>query len=345
MRAISKLYENDFLASLYSELLGFEIQKTEDNNKRITLNTKQRTTPEANIMAYGIGDSITGAHADVVICDDVINLKDKTSEAFRLATDDAVRELSANILDPSSRFIFLGTRWHRNDAWTIVEKIAEIKTYAASGYWDKFFFPEELEQKKAALSPYLYAMNYELTFIADESLLFQNPKYGVFDTETWRHEHVHAHIDAAYGGADTCALTVMSKENAVGWIHEGSVTRWFDFIRRQYDKYRCSDIFLETNADKGFLANELRRLGFNVRAYNENMNKDIKISTCLYKAWNNLAWDYDTDPGYMNQILDWKEGGARHDDAPDSAASLRREAFEKGGGGMSAETRAALFWE
>jgi hypothetical protein len=224
IRAISKIYDSEFIRGLYHDILGIGIKKTEDSDKRITLNTKLRVTPEANIMAYGITDSITGAHADVIICDDVINIKDKVSAAMRRQTEDAVHELSANIIDTNtkSKFIFLGTRWHRNDAWEIIAKISNIHAYPASKYWTELFDAKELETKKAVLSPFLYAMNYELSFITDESLLFQDPAYGYFDIETWRNRRVYAHIDAAFGGADYCALTIMSGDNAIGWLYDGT---------------------------------------------------------------------------------------------------------------------------
>ena len=50
------------------------------------------------------------------------------------------------------------------------------------------------------------------------------------------------------------------------------------------------------------------------------MNKYVKITTHLYKHWKSIYW-FDTDPEYLNQILDYTED-AEHDDAPDSAASL-----------------------
>ena len=343
MRAISKLYDSTFVLRLYQDIFGIALKKTEDSDKRITLNTKLHITPEANIMSYGITDSITGAHADVIICDDVINIKDKTSAAMRRQTEDAIHELSANIIDTKamSKFIFLGTRWHRDDAWKIIGKISKIHTYPASKYWTELFDAKELEAKKNALSPFLYAMNYELSFISDESLLFQDPVYGRFDVETWRQRRVYAHIDAAFGGADYCALTIMSGDNAIGWLCDGHVQGWMDFITRQYNKYHCTEILLETNADKGYLARDLRGRGLKTRPYAETMNKEIKIQTYLYKKWNELIWDEDTDPNYMNQILDWKQGANGHDDAADSAASLIRGMEDAKP--MTEATRAALF--
>jgi hypothetical protein len=45
----------------------------------------------------------------------------------------------------------------------------------------------------------------------------------------------------------------------------------------------------------------------------------------------------------MNQILDWRADGGGHDDAPDSAAALRREAYAKGSGVLDEEARNWLF--
>jgi hypothetical protein len=71
------------------------------------------------------------------------------------------------------------------------------------------------------------------------------------------------------------------------------------------------------------------------------MNREIKISTYLYKKWNELICDNDTAPEYMNQILDLKQGSNGHDDAADSAASLLRGMEDAKP--MTERTRAALF--
>jgi hypothetical protein len=63
-----------------------------------------------------------------------------------------------------------------------------------------------------------------------------------------------------------------------------------------------------------------------VKDYTERMNKHLKISTHLYNVWPYLEWDPDTDGEYMLQVTDYREG-SMPDDAPDSAASLFREAF------------------
>ena len=91
-----------------------------------------------------------------------------------------------------------------------------------------------------------------------------------------------------------------------------------------HKRFRAGSISCEKNADKGYLAKELRQLGYMVDPYSESMNKFLKISTHLRSNWKNIIWLEDTDPEYINEILDYSEF-AGHDDSPDSAASLLRK--------------------
>jgi hypothetical protein len=323
VKAISRAFEQEPLHALFAMAHGIPPEKLTDANDRILFNFKQNTTLEPSIRAFGIGTSITGAHADVIIADDIIGLQDRVSRAERERVKENIRELAANIIDPGALTIWLGTKWAQGDGWDVIESFTEVKKYPESKY-NTFIPKEEIEIKRRTLTPFLYAINYELELIADESLLFKEPCWGVFDTETWRTQKVYAHIDAAYGGEDDCALTIMAGHHAIGWAHHGNVHNWYDFIKMKYQQYHCSMILSETNADKGFLARDLRGIGLTTRAYNENTNKAIKISTYLYEAWPDLIWDDETDPDYMNQILDWRQDDKGHDDAPDSASCLVR---------------------
>ena len=323
VNAISRAFENEPLRALFTLAHGVAPKKLADANDRILFSFKQNTTIEPSLRAFGIETAITGAHADVIIADDIIGLRDRVSRAEREKVKENIRELAANIIDPGALTIWLGTKWAQGDGWDVIESFTEVKKYPESKC-NTFISKEDIEAKRRTLTPFLYAINYELELIADDSLLFKEPQWGPFDRQTYRHEKVYAHIDAAYGGADTCALTVMAGNHIIGWVHEGNVHNWYDFIVRKCQEYRCAEILSETNADKGYLARDLRKLGLKTRIYNENTNKAIKISTYLYEAWPDLIWDEETDAEYMNQILDWRHDDKGHDDAPDSAASLCR---------------------
>jgi len=88
-------------------------------------------------------------------------------------------------------------------------------------------------------------------------------------------------------------------------------------------RYRCGPVWVETNGDKGYLARSLRQAGLSVHPYRETTNKYVKNSTNLRPAWPVLLFHRDTDPDYLNQILDYTADAA-HDDAPDSAACACR---------------------
>jgi hypothetical protein len=85
---------------------------------------------------------------------------------------------------------------------------------------------------------------------------------------------------------------------------------------------------METNADKGMVAKEVKNLGIRVATYNESMNKHIKIVTYLKAIWKDVVIVEGTDDEYLDMICDYTED-AEHDDAPDSASCLARLLYRK----------------
>lgn len=136
-----------------------------------------------------------------------------------------------------------------------------------------------------------------------------------------------AHIDASYGGSDFTAFTCGKRDGdklyLYGKLWRQHVDTVSDFIVQKTHDLRCAPIYLETNADKGYLSREFRRMGEETRMYNEFQNKFFKIATFLRKWWPNIVFLEGTDKAYISQILSYTEA-AEHDDAPDSAACICR---------------------
>jgi hypothetical protein len=97
-----------------------------------------------------------------------------------------------------------------------------------------------------------------------------------------------------------------------------------------------SYIYEETNADKGMSARDLNAKGLRVKSYSERQNKHLKISTHLYAFWRYIEWAPESDDEYMAQVVDYREK-SEPDDAPDSAASLLREAYSRSGSASRAK--------
>lgn len=305
--------------ALYSTDLAF----TRINNSEISTNLCTSPRGVSQIVGLGIGTSITGKHADIVVTDDIVNIKDRTSRAERERTKMQYMELQ-NIKNRSGRFINTGTPWHKEDAISIMPNIKRYDCYN-TGLISRI----DLKNIRRSMSDSLFAANYELKHIADANAMFKSPRFTA--DEALIYDGV-CHIDASYGGADATAFTIARKING-GLILFGKkwnkhVDDCINEIELLIARYRAGTVWCEDNADKGYLRKELNRSGIYAKGYHESMNKYIKISTYLKASWNNILFLEATDPEYVNEILDYNEF-AEHDDCPDSAASVIRQLDRK----------------
>jgi hypothetical protein len=332
VRSIAEAMETTEIAELFKQAHG-RYPKTKINREgNLTYNFKSTISPEGNITGKGINQDLTGRHYDKIINDDIITIRDRVSRAEREHTNEVIMELATNIKNPGKGSGWIGTPWHRKDGWRRIRSFTRIAQYSVDKY--NFLGEEVIEKKKKTTTPYLFAANYKLKLEKDESLLFSDPTYS----KGWDlniKTNVMAQVDAAYDGDCYCALTIAAPISgygddriyqAIGFCFEGHISDWYDEIVRLCRKYNVTFLYEETNADKGMSVRDLTAKGLKMQSYSEGHNKHLKISTCLYKVWKNILWSPDTDDEYMAQILDYKEG-SKPNDAPDSAASLFREAF------------------
>lgn len=318
------------IQKLFEFAHGFAPKATTKRENKLVFNFKRNITQEGNIDAYGVETIMTGKHYDKIICDDIITLKDRTSKAKREYVKEVIREIMTNVIDPGKFVSFIGTPWHRDDGWSIIEKIVgEIKRYSIHDC--DILSEAEIAEKRRTTTALLFAANYLLKHIVDENALFPEAFY---DKWSYKYKNTVLHIDAGYDGDNYTALTFLGlKPNGrlqgIGKVFQEHVDTKYDFIKLWYKKLYTGSCYMEKNADKGFLAKELKKYGIAIKPpYHEDMNKHIKISTYLKKWWDKIDWDEEmTDAEYLNQILDYMEG-QEPDDAPDSAASLLRQHFE-----------------
>lgn len=314
-----KILKSGCMQRIVRTLYDTDLQLLKENNSEIHTNLCTSTKGVSQIVGLGIGTSITGKHADIVVTDDIVNLKDRISRAERERTKTQYMELQ-NIRNRGGRFINTGTPWHKEDAVSLMPNIRKYDCYSTG-----LITRDKLEELRQSMSDSLFSANYELKHIADKDAMFQSPNFT--SDETLLYGGI-AHIDAAYDGNDGTAYTIM-RILSDGRI-AGFGKRWnrhvddcLSEINIYHKRFRAGSVSCEKNADKGYLAKELKELGYYVNPYSESMNKFLKISTYLRKHWKDILWLEDTDPDYINEILEYSEF-AEHDDSPDSAASLLR---------------------
>ena len=304
-------------------LYGKELEFLKCTESEIQTNLGTSTRGSSQLVGLGIGTSITGKHADIVVTDDIVNLKDRASAAERERTKAAYMEL-VNVKNRGGRFINTGTPWHKDDAFNLMPPPKKYDCYHTG-----LISAKELEELKESMSPSLFAANYELKHIASEDVIFLTPQQGA-DASMVLDGLMH--IDSAFYGEDYTALTIAKihdgKIYMLGKLWRKHVEDCYPQILGFYQQYRSQKLYNETNADKGMVARDFKKLGMRVATYAETTNKYIKIVTYLKKVWKDVIFVTGTDQEFIDQICEYTDV-AEHDDAPDSAASIVRVLYPK----------------
>lgn len=315
---VGKLLQSEMFQALSMGLYGTSIILLKESAFEIDTNLNAASKGRSQLLGIGHKGSLTGKHADIVITDDIINIDDRISKAHRKRTKLTYQELQ-NVKNRGGRFINTGTPWHKEDAFTLMPNIHRFDVHSTG-----LVSNAEIQDLRDAMTPSLFAANYELKHISDEDTLFSNPTIDDGTNTHLIYDGI-AHIDASYGGEDGTAFTILKKQSdgkiyVFGLLRQKHVDDVLSTFEAYREQYRAGTLHLESNADKGYLAGKVKDP---VGPYHEKMNKYIKISTYLRQNWKNIIFINGTDKEYINQILDYTEN-AEHDDAPDSLASLLR---------------------
>lgn len=314
----SKILKTGCVRQIVKILYNKELALPVDTNSSITTNLTTSITSSAQLSGLGLGTSITGKHADIVVTDDIVNVKDRLSIAERENTKIAYMELQ-NIRNRGGRFINTGTPWHKDDAFTLMPNPKKYDCYSTG-----LMSEAQIEYVKERMLPSLFAANYELKHIASENVIFSNPQRYADASIVYGGT---MHLDSAFYGEDFTAWSIMvrvdGKYYMLGKMRRKHVEDCYGEIIADYKQFQCKALYNETNADKGMVGKDLRKLGARVILYHEDMNKYLKIVTYLKAVWPDLYFVEGTDSDFIEQITDYHEDAA-HDDAPDTAASNAR---------------------
>ena len=320
IKQTAKILKSFLFKRMVKKIYDVDLELPEENAFSITTDLVTTNKGASQLLGVGIKTSLTGKHADYVFTDDIVNLKDRISKAERNVIKLQYQELE-NIKNRGGKIFNTGTKWHKEDTIELLMPNKKIYDCYSTGLLSK----EEINNLREKMTPSLFAANYELKHIADSEALFTNPK---FESDSSLINEGICHIDAAYGGNDGTAFTIIKQLGddfiVLGKRWDKHVDDCLSEIYLLQEQYFAGSFCCEKNADKGYLAKELRSDGKIVDDYQESMNKFVKISTYLRKNWSKIKFLDETDPEYISEILDYTEN-AEHDDSPDSLASVLRK--------------------
>ena len=323
IKQVQKILKDPHTQYFVQCIYGVNLKLTVESATEINTNLTTDIRGTSQLVGMGCGSSITGKHFDRIFTDDIVNVNDRVSKAERDRTKLVYQELQ-NIKNRDGRIFNTGTPWCKDDCFTIMPEAEKFDCYSTGLISD-----EQLEVIKKSMTRSLFAANYELRHIAAEDVIFQNPQTGADPSEV---EQGDCHIDAAYGGEDFSAFTIVKKQGNIFYVYgrmwQKNIDDCLDEIQRLRAQFNAGKIYCEDNGDKGYLAKELRNRGERAIIYHENMNKVIKITTYLKAEWENVKFVAGTDKAFIDQICDYNEN-AEHDDAADSLASQIRRLWKK----------------
>ena len=172
-----------------------------------------------SVTAVGVGGASTGARADLLICDDIVDVRSVASRAERARVKQLFRDNLMNLLEPTGRFWGLCTPWHRDDL------NAELKRNPAFGVfrravdehltpvWPERWPREALEARRAEIGTVSFARGYRLVAVADEELMIPAAWVRFWDTEVPAERTIIA-VDpavATHAKADATGIAVLAK--------------------------------------------------------------------------------------------------------------------------------------
>ena len=326
IKQVQKILKDGHTRYFVQCIYGVNLQLTVASAFEVSTNLMTDLKGTNQLLGIGMGSSITGKHFDRIFTDDIVNIQDRISKAERERTKAIYQELQ-NVKNRDGRIFNTGTPWHPEDCFSIMPNAEKYDCYHPE--IKSIISAEELADIKSKMLPSLFAANYELRHIASENVIFTNPQTGG-DPELCKNGLMH--LDSAFYGEDFTAWSVMNRHGGkyylYGQMRRKHVEDCYELIKADYERFLCGKLLNESNADKGMVGKDLRKMGIKVILYAEKMNKYMKIVTYLKAIWKDLVFVKGTDPEYIRQITDYFED-AEHDDAPDSAASLARTFYKK----------------
>ena len=153
IRMVTKILKSPIMADLCAVLYGVELKLTEEAQDHISTSLWTSPMGASQLLGIGLKSSITGKHSEIVITDDICNVTDRISKAERDRTKLQYQELQ-NIRNRGGRIINLGTKWHKDDVFPLMDNI-HIYDYHRTG----LISDEQLKKIKDSMTASLFACN------------------------------------------------------------------------------------------------------------------------------------------------------------------------------------------
>ncbi|HTK73964.1 MAG TPA: hypothetical protein VL371_01835, partial [Gemmataceae bacterium] len=172
-----------------------------------------------SVAAVGVGAGSTGTRADLLVCDDIVDVKALRSRADRERVRAYFHENLVNLLEPDGRLWNLFTPWHADDLNSHLKRNGEYALFRRAvgddltPVWPEKWPRERLEQRRREIGAVAFARAYRLVCVPDEDVPIR-AAWVRFWTESQPTESILLAVDPAVSTkarADASALVVLGR--------------------------------------------------------------------------------------------------------------------------------------
>ena len=230
-----------------------------------------------SVAAFGLGSGSTGARADLLVCDDVVDVRSLASKAERDRAGEFFHNNLLNLLEPGGRCWVLCTPWHADDLNSRLKgnpAFAHFRRAVGPGLepvWAAKWPADRLAERRAEIGSTAFARGYHLTVLDEQSVTVPAAWVQFWCDAVPRetYERVVLAVDPAVStasGADASALVTLGKLPGVNEVRvleafarRVSAPGLVQLIADADERWRPDTILFESNAAFAGLRDLLRR--------------------------------------------------------------------------------------
>jgi len=252
---------------------------------------------EGSIDVIGKDTSITSMHYDYILIDDIVDERDRDSEAVRRDTRLFFEDIQ-DLLNPNGTIDITGTRWHFDDlyGWIVNDLNEDLDAKGLKGYhtvikpvknsegdlnFPQMFSESKLDQLLAEKGIVSFSSQYMLNPISEGTQIFPQDNAGWFDVRDFNPDEgiSYGYCDPALGenkracmapiiiayymhaGKYEGKILILESDNAVR-----PVTKTVERIVELHDEYRTATFGLEDNGAQKLLLQDVDELARKISA-------------------------------------------------------------------------------
>jgi predicted phage terminase large subunit-like protein len=297
-----------------------------------------------SVTALGIGAASTGSRADLLVCDDIVDVRALRSRADRERVKTVFRENLVNLLEPGGRLWNLYTPWHTDDLNSELKKNSAYALFLRAvgpnlePVWPEQWPAERLAARRQEIGTRSFARGYRLLCVPEEEVLIR-PEWPRFWTEPAACAETVMSVDPAVSrssSADRSALVTLGR-TAAGEVHclealarRVSTPQLVELLDDADRRWRPDVILFESNAAFAGIRDLLvrhARFGPKIKGVTQTRDKTSRVNAFSVLVENGTFRLKGTNPLHVDagqqELFDEMTTFpfAEHDDLLDAAAS------------------------